>query len=115
MGFDDKTMMSVAFASFRLALNNTPFCNAVWRRMQDPKPGDLVMEHSRAGRTCDPMGIGRLVKCDRHEATGEIELSDGKVVRWENAEFVAVPTHAMVLEAQGDLDSARQLQQGVKR
>jgi len=102
-GAEPDKMMSVAFAAFRLALNNTPFCRAVWRRMQDPKPGDLVMEHSRAAHIGDPMGIGRLVRCDRSRGTGEIELFGGDTARWENAAFVAVPTLEMILEVQTEL------------
>lgn len=103
MGYDEKAMMSVASAAFRLALNNTPFCRAVWRRMQDPKPGDLVMEYSRAPHAGDPGGLGRLVRCDRSRGTGEIELSGGETVRWENAAFVAVPTLEMILDVDAEL------------
>lgn len=104
-----KMMMSVAFAAFRLALNNTQFCAAVWRRMQNPQPGDLVIEYSRAAHSGDPRGIGWLVKCDRSDGTGEIKLFAGKTVRWTNAGFVGVPTREMILEAQDDVDGGLNL------
>ncbi len=108
MEIDDKTMMSLAYASFRLALNNTPFCQAVWRRMQNPKPGDLVMEYSQAAYV-NPRAIGRLVRCDRSQGTGEIELSNGKTVQWSNAAFAIVPTLEMILAVEKELgDMPRQ-------
>lgn len=99
MEFDEKLMRSVAVAAYRLALNNTPFCNAVFQRMRNPQPGDLVLETSRAIRTNDPDGFGWLVSYDRAEGTGEIERPGGRTQRWENATIVAVPTAEMIRKA----------------
>lgn len=101
---DEMELMSVAFAAYRLAMNNTPFCAAMWRRMESPQPGELVMEISRAARAGVVDGFGELVSYDRDEATGEIRRPDGVLMHWENATFVAVPTRKMVLEVERELE-----------
>lgn len=98
--------MSASYASFRLALNNTPFCQAVYTRMRHPKIGEMVMEISRAAYKQDPRGFGLLVTHCRSEAESEIKNLNGKTIRWTNANVVAIPTMEMILE----VDKKRHIQ-----
>lgn len=103
MKLDEKTMMSVAHAAFRLARNSTPFCEAVWRRIQEPKIGELVVEYSRIAPHDAPKGLGRLVSHDRQEGMSEVERPDGTTVRLKSASFVAVPTLELIEEVDARL------------
>jgi len=100
----ESVLRSVADAACSLAMVNTPFSSRVGRRMRTPKPGDLVMEISRARRLDDPSGFGRMVTYDHDEGTGAIRLSDGSIVPWKNATFVAVPTREMIAEIDKQLE-----------
>lgn len=95
---NDTLLMSVANAAYLLSHNNTPMCSAIWHRMQNPRPGELVMEYSRAVHYGDPHGFGRLVGCDRDEGTGEIVCFDGTRQRWDNAAFAVIPTRQLLSE-----------------
>lgn len=77
-------------------------------RQADPQPGDLVVEqsthfHDAGGRRWSPPEhtygdrLGRLlaVRCEPYgealEAVWYVVLSDGRVHRWVNASFAAIP------------------------
>lgn len=104
-------LMSVTFAAFRLALINAPFCQAVWRRTQEPKCGELVIEYSHGVHTGDRNALGILVWHDRLRGEGVIrlpcpcceELEHGSTVRWDNAAFMAVPTREIIQEVDAQL------------
>ena len=105
---DAERLLSVAYAAFRLALNNTPFCNAMYRAMKDPNPGDLVLEVS-AGARMELRGLGYLVTDVGDDADGGvIRCLDGTEQRWDNAQFVRVPTDALVREIDAAFRAARE-------
>jgi hypothetical protein len=47
---DAERLLSVAYAAVRLALTNTPFCTEMYKAMEKPKAGDLVLEISAGAR-----------------------------------------------------------------
>lgn len=106
---DEEQLLSVAYAAFRLALNNTPFCNSMYEAMRNPKPGDLVLEVS-AGARMELRGLGYLVKdvSEKDADGGVIRCLDGTEQRWDNAQFVRVPTDALVRDIDARFWAARE-------
>ncbi len=77
-----------------------PVVAYMWNLMNDPRPGDLVLEVSRFRKEpFEPASLGRLVRVEDDEVRGRIYTvvpltgpQAGEEVPWENASFVKVLT-----------------------
>lgn len=79
-----------------------------FKRMGDPKPGDLVLEMSSLNQQPAINRLGRLISVEKEpypdwdESEGEapsrdvwtIKTLDGRMFRWENCRFCVVPEKA---------------------
>lgn len=90
--------------------NPSPLQERYWHRMNNPIPGDLVVETTTLTRGHPPNGIGRLLSVapepypdwddeDEEEPIPTrdiwtIETLDGRQVRWENCHFIKIPEDA---------------------
>lgn len=71
-----------------------PVIARVSARMRAPVAGDLVIERSTPCGTDDRDSVGRIVKTEQgpnQETIWVLRTLDGRVLRWANASFVAVP------------------------
>jgi hypothetical protein len=88
--------------------NPSPNQEDYQRRMNNPIPGDLVLETTTLARGSPPNNIGRLLSVvpepypdwdDEEEPVPTrdiwtIETLDGQRVRWENCHFIKIPEDA---------------------
>lgn len=96
---------------YRSSLNNTPNCRVLFARMDDPKPGDLVIEVTHRPKDPDK-AVGWLVELDRmverfdpsepeprevwyEKQTFINRLDGGGEISWSNCRFVAIPDGAV--------------------
>lgn len=77
--------------------NPPPATVALHARMNDPRPGDLVIENGRMGGGFDPDSVGRLLRVEHPDDEERIRYvveplgRPGEEQGWRNARFVALP------------------------
>lgn len=86
--------------------NPAPFVEALNRRLTSPVPGDWVVEQTAGWMARRPEGVGRLIMVRDEPMEGSfdpdeprpmdrfwyIENADGRLGRWWNCRFIALPT-----------------------
>ena len=94
--------MSTYALFFKVATSELSICRRWYKWMNDPQPGDLVMEISTVASKDHHSRLGRLKRVEKEfvpfgEEEGSyydtfwcLELPDGSEFRWSNCRFVRV-------------------------